>query len=331
MVNVFSIFLLLASLPLAVLYAAAADTLGATRIARWEGDRQAAFMLMFDDSIVSDITNVMPVLEANHLIATFYVNPGSGQWAAKRQAWETDLPKAGMEYGNHTMTHKGFHNDAEADREIGGCNAVISKLFPGTKLISWGQPGGIKPADWIMTAEQLSAYLKAHNLIPRPDFGGRGAMIGVKTVDEMMGLVDKAVKTGGMEAVIFHGVGGDWIITPLPLFTAFIERLVARRDQVWITGHIKAHQYATERDAATVTVDSTNAHALKVKLTCTADANLYDQPLTLVTTVPATWKHCLVTQDASKTTVGVTANHVLYAAFPAGGLMTLTDAPQLDR
>lgn len=325
MVNGFSIFLLLASLPLMALNAA--ESLGATRIARWEGDRQAAFMLMFDDSLLSQVANVVPVLEANHLIATFYVNPGTGQWSSKRQVWETDLPKAGMEYGNHTMTHKGFHNDAEADAEIGGCNTVISKLFPGTKLISWGQPGGINAANWSMNAEQLSTYLKAHNLIPRPDFNSRGAMIHVKTPDEMMGLVDKAVKTGGMEAIVFHGVGGDWIVTPLPIFTAFIERLAARRDQVWITGHIKAHQYATERDASTVSVDSTNAKLLKVKLSCSADANLYDQPLTLVTTVPAAWKHCLVSQGTTKTTIEVAANQVRFAALPAGGPITLANAP----
>lgn len=322
MLNVFSISLLLLSMPLAF----AADALGATRIARWQGDRQAAFCLMFDDSCESHVANVMPVLLKNQLTATFYVNPGSGQWAKHRQAWEKDIPAAGMELANHTMTHKGIHDDAEAEREIGGCNDIIRKLVPSAKLISWGQPGGIKDADWKLTKDQLAALLKAKNLIPRPDFGGRGAMIAVKTADEMMGLVDKAVKAGGMEAVIYHGVGGDWIVTPLPVFTEFAEKLAARRDQVWITGHIKAHQYATERDAAKVTVDKASSTAIHLTLACTADAALYDQPLTLVSTVPAAWKRCTVTQGRTATTVEADAGTVRYDALPAGGPITLAAA-----
>ena len=322
MLNVFAISLLLLAMPLAF----AADAVGATRIARWQGDRQAAFCLMFDDSCESDVTNVMPVLLKNQLTATFYVNPGSGQWAKHRQAWEKDIPAAGMELANHTMTHKGIHDDAEAEREIGGCNDVIRKLIPSAKLISWGQPGGIKDADWKLTKEQLAALLKTKNLVPRPDFGGRGAMIAVKTADEMMGLVDKAVKAGGMEAVIYHGVGGDWIVTPLPVFTEFAEKLAARRDQVWITGHIKAHQYATEREAAKVAVEKSRPDTVRLTLTCTADAELYDQPLTLITTVPAEWKRCTIIQGKNTATVEAAAGSVRYEALPAGGQITISAA-----
>lgn len=321
MLNVFAISLLLLSMPLAF----AAETLGATRIARWQGDRQAAFVLMFDDSCLSHVQHVVPALTARGLTGTFYVNPGSGQWAAKRQAWEKDIPAAGMDYGNHTMTHKGIRGDEEAEREIGGCSEVITKLFPGTKLISWGQPGGIKPENWTLTKDQLAALLKAKNLIPRPDFGGRGAMAGVNNAAQMMGLVDKAVKTGGMEAVIFHGVGGDWITTPLPVFTEFIDELAKRRDQVWITGHIKAHQYATERDGATVTVDKAGAKGISLTLASTADAALYDQPLTLVTAVPAAWKRCTVTQGATKSTVEVSAGSARFDALPGGGPIVLAN------
>lgn len=322
MLNVFAISLLLLTMPLTF----AAETLGATRIARWQGDRQAAFVLMFDDCLPSHVQHVVPALTARGLTGTFYVNPDTYQWTSKRQAWEKDIPAAGMDYGNHTMTHKGIRSDEEAEREIGGCSEVITRLFPGTKLISWGQPGGIKPENWTLTKDQLTALLKAKNLVPRPDFGGRGAMAGVNTAAQMMGLVDKAVKSGGMEAVIFHGVGGDWIVTPLPIFTEFIDQLAKRRDQVWITGHIKAHQYATERDAATVTVGKAGAKEISLTLTCTADAALYDQPLTLVTTVPAAWKRCTVTQGRSSATVDAADGRVRYEALPTGGPIVIAAA-----
>jgi hypothetical protein len=149
-------------------------------------------------------------------------------------------------------------------------------------------------------------------------------MIALRTADEMMAHVEKAVAAGSMECIVFHGVGGDWIATPLPIFTEFLDRLVKRRDAVWITGHIAAHQYATERDAATVTVAKRGPSRIELTLACSADAHLYDQPLTLLTTVPATWTHCAVDQGARHADAAVAGGVARYEAVPGGGPIVLT-------
>ena len=48
----------------------AADKVGDTRIAKWKDDKQAAFMLMFDDSCATHVKNAIP--------ATHAAGPGSG-------------------------------------------------------------------------------------------------------------------------------------------------------------------------------------------------------------------------------------------------------------
>lgn len=297
--------------------AAAAD--GDTRIARWKDDKAAAIILMFDDSCVSHVKNVVPELSKRGLTGTFYINPGSGQYGANRQAWEKDIPAAGFELANHTLTHKGGPTSAAVVQEIVDCNLAIraaTPALPWPRLVSWGQPGGVKKEMWPISKDELAAALQENHLVPRPDFGGRGASIAFKKGADYVAHVDKAIKAGTMECIIYHGVGGDWLAAGMPEFIELADALVARQDAVWVTGHIPAHQYATERDAAQVAVVARDAATISLTLSCTADPAFYDQPLTLVTRVPASWTACTVTQGKRSAEVAVVDGAVRYDALP---------------
>lgn len=301
---------------------------GTTRIAQWKGDRQAAFLLMFDDSAPSHVKNVIPQLTQRGLTGTFYVNPGKGEWKAFKDKWEKEFPKLGIEYANHTSTHKGAKDVADAEQEILDCNRAILAAVPGKepRLISFGVPG-VKPGAWNVTDQQLSELLARHNLVLRPPFGGHGGAIHVKTADEMMRLVDKAIAAGSVEYIIYHGVGGDWISVQLAEFTAFLDKLAAKQDQVWVTGHIAAHKYQTQRGTAAVKVVESGAQKIRLDLSCAADPKLYDEPLTLVTRLPAGWAQCQVAQGSAKpVTVEVKAGQAMYDAVPGAGEIALTAA-----
>ena len=315
-----------ALLPSAAL-AAAADDLGATRIARWHDDKACAFILMFDDSLPSHVKHVVPELTKRGFTGTFYINPGAGHYAKDRQAWEQAIPGAGFELANHTLTHQGGATVADIAREIRTCNAAIHASTPARpwpRLVSWGQPGGIKPQAWPVSQDELTELLQENQLVARPDFGGRGAMIGLKTSQQMLAHVDRAIAQGSLECIIFHGVGGEWISTPLPMFIELVDGLVARRDRLWVTGHIPAHQYATQRDAATVTDGVQDAAKIRLTLACSADAKFYDQPLTLVTTLPADWTRCRIDQGQRHAEARVSAGIVRYDAWPGDEPIVIT-------
>ncbi|MBN8526331.1 MAG: polysaccharide deacetylase family protein [Planctomycetes bacterium] len=312
---------------LAVLAATAAAADGDTRIAKWKDDKAAAIILMFDDSCVSHVKNVVPELGKRGLTGTFYINQGSGQYAANRQAWEKDIPAAGFELANHTLTHKGGATVADVTREITAANEAIRAATPAMKwprLVSWGQPGGIKKEMWPISKDELAAVLKDNHLVTRPDFGGRGASIAFKKGADYVAHVDKAIKAGTMECIIYHGVGGDWLAAGMPEFIELADALVARKDAVWVTGHIPAHQYATERDSAKVAVGAKDAAKISLTLSTAADPAFYDQPLTLVTQVPAAWKACTVTQGKRSAEVAVDAGAVRYDALPGAEPIVIT-------
>lgn len=304
---------------------------GATRIARWKDDKQAAFELMFDDSIGSQLKNVVPELQKRHMAGTFYINPGKGEWRVYGPKWTEVFTLPGMVAADHTMTHKGVTDLANAEEEIGKCDEVVLSLQPGKvpRLVSFGQPG-VGKGMWNITPDELKQLLPKYHLIDRPPFAGRGAMVAFKDSAAMLAHVDKALAGGTSECIVFHGVGGDYITTPLPIFLELLDGLETRREKLWITDHISAHKYAMERDSAEVRTLENGAATIRLSLADKADPQLYDAPLTLVTRVPAGWTRCQVTQGASKSIVPVADGLARFDALPGADpivLQAATGAP----
>lgn len=312
---------------LTVLVASAADSVGTTRVAKWKDDKRAAFMLMFDDSCQTHVKNAIPELVKRKMVGTFYLNPGSGHFAALKNDWEKTIPPLGMEYANHTFTHKGATDVAKLDEELVKCNDAIARILgKRPALISFGRPGVAKGA-WLVTDQQLKDALAKHHLIMRPDVSGRFAEINLKTAESMFAIAEKAIAAGSADCVIFHGVGGDWLVAQMPVYIALLDKLVAVQDQLWIAGHIAVHSYQVQRDGAQVKVEQKGETGIKLSLTTSADPTLFNAPLTLVTTVPSDWTRCRVLQGGTTVTLPVTDGVVRYQALPDGSAITLRPAP----
>ncbi|WP_425614379.1 polysaccharide deacetylase family protein [Anatilimnocola sp. NA78] len=306
--------------------------LGATRVARWKDDRTAAFLLMFDDSWPSHWQVAVPEMAKRGLIGTFYICPGKGEYEKFTQVWEEKVWKQGMVYGNHTMTHKGVKDYTTADYEIGECARIIRKISPGKadRLVSYAQPG-VQASDWNLSAEGLTELLKKHHLIDRPPFTDHGAVYHLKTAPDMLALADKAIANQGMEYVIIHGVERikpDWgyqDFWPLKqeVFFQLLDGLQQRSDNgsLWITDHISQHQYEVERTSAAVKVLAASERLIRLELTTEADPRYYDLPLTLITQVPPTWKHAVVTQGDKSIEVAVERGKLRFDAVPGGGVI----------
>lgn len=290
--------------------------LGATKIMKWKDGKRAVFMLGFDDSCESHIRNAIPELKKRGMVGTFYINPGNGPYKNKQSAWEKDVPAAGMELANHTFKHNGALTVAEFEKELTLCNDVINKAYPDRKqprLISYGPPG-VPKEKWGITQAEMKPVLAKLNLIERPSFWG--PPFHQKSKEEVLKVVDQALAKGDMGYLDFHGVGGDWLVTPMDWFIPLLDKLDANRDLIWVTDPISWHKYLTERKAAEAKTLAADAKQIRVQLACTADPALYDLPLTLATRVPPEWKSCTVTQGAAKSTVPAVNGVVRYSALP---------------
>jgi peptidoglycan/xylan/chitin deacetylase (PgdA/CDA1 family) len=311
-----------------------APKLGETRIAKWQGDKTAVFLLMFDDSWPSHFQVAAPELVKRKMTATFYINPAKGEYLKFAKEWEEKLWKQGQVYGNHTMTHKGVKDLENAEYEIGECARVIRKITgKETQLVSYGQPG-VGKDDWKITPDELKELLVKHRMIDRPPFAGHGAVYHWQTTEQMLALADKAIASGGMEYLVIHGVERiepnwgyqDFWALKQDVFFPLLDGLKERRDngKLWITDHISQHQYETERDTAEVKTVASNENEIKLTLSCKAEPKFYDLPLTLVTTVPPDWKLVVVSQGSKQKVIPVKQGKVTYEASPDGTEILIT-------
>jgi hypothetical protein len=292
-----------------------------TQVLKWKDGKKAVFILSFDDSAPSQLKNVVPELNKRKLTGTFYLVMGGGVHAGHKKDWEAAVKSPYIVEANHTFNHKGVKSVEELDSELAKNNEALYALHPERKvprLLAWGRPGGVP---WEVTEEQELAALAKHHLLRRPPF--YGPPIHYKSADECVAAIDKALAKGDMGHLDMHGVGGDWLVTPIEWFTAILDKLEANRDTIWSADALAYMEYKAERETAEIEELENTPARIRLALTSKADPALYDQPLTLSTKVPAAWKSCVVAQGAQKTAVQVREGAAQYDAVPGGGEITL--------
>ncbi len=292
-----------------------------TQIYKWKDGKRACFMLAFDDSAPSQLKNVVPELDKRKIVGNFFLVTGNSLYANLKPKWEQATKSPYIVAQNHTFTHKGVNNVEELDQELAKCNEVLYALHPERKvprLLGFGTPGGVP---WKVTKEEFEQELAKHHLVNRPPF--QGSPMHYTSPEAMIGVVDTALAKAEMGHMDMHGVGGDWLTTPMDWFLPFLDKLEKERDRLWITDTVSWHQYVKERQAAEIKVVENKADGIRLELTCGLDPAFYDLPLTLSTKVPSGWKTCTVTQGKTTAEVEVKDGAVKYDAVPGAGEISL--------
>ncbi len=297
-----------------------------TTLLKWKDGKKAAFYLAFDDACPTDLTNVIPELNKRKFTGTFFVIAGGGLFNGKLAQWTEAAKSPYVVIANHTFSHKGAQTLEQFDDEVTKATAEINKAVPQLKpdrLIAYGKPGGVQWGEGVTDAAMKPILLK-HNLVDRQPFWG--AFTHVKTDEQAAKLIDAAIAKGETGHLDFHGVGGDWLACTMDFFTAFLDNMEKRRDELWVTDVVSAHQYAVERKGAELKVLEKGDKQIKISLTTSADPALYDFPLTLSTKVPGDWKKVQVTQGERKSAVEAKDGAAMYEAVPGATEIVLTPA-----
>ncbi len=280
--------------------------------------------MAFDDGCKSQLDNAIPLLRAYGAVGTFYPILDAGFFKDQLARWQEVVDDPCVVLGNHTLTHGDFPDGAKFDEEVKAAQDAIRALTPKAKwprLVSFGQPG-VKV--WKVTKEEYAETLARYDLIDRPPFFG--AAIHVTTVPQAEQIVDKAIATGDMTHVDFHGVGGDWLAPPTEFLEGLLKKLLAERDHIWQTSAVDYHKYLTERDASTIETVSKDAGKVVLRLVSMTDPALYDLPLTIEADVPADWMLCRVAaQGLAEVDAKVVGGRVRFYALPGDIVLTKRD------
>lgn len=287
---------------------------GETQVLKWKDGKQAVYLLAFDDACPTHLTHVVPELTRRGLPGNFYINPGKGVFIGKQAQWEKLTTNPNVIFCNHTMTHVGAVDVAQLDDEITRCNETLRRLIPNQpwpRLISFGKPGGVP---WKVTSEEVAQTLAKHHLVDRPPFSG--PPINYKSAEALLATVDQALKNGSIGHADFHGVGGDWLSTPLEWFTALLDKLEQEKERIWVASHIASHQYQKERETAKISIVKTDDRLIQLNLTSSLNSALYNHPLTLETSIPEGWTNVSVIQGETELNATIQGTSVRYNAIP---------------
>jgi peptidoglycan/xylan/chitin deacetylase (PgdA/CDA1 family) len=284
-----------------------------TTIAKYPGNRRTAFMLQFDDNCYTHLDVVIPALQKRKIAGVFYINCARPNYPDRKAEWQAAFRDPLVIIANHTWSHVGATSVEQMDDEITKANDAIRELVPGKwpRLVSFARPGGVP---WTVTEEETLNCLAKHHLVRRPAF--LGPVLQQKAVADSVATIDKALATGEPGHLDFHGVGGDWLVTPTDWFNAILDRIEANLADIWTTDPASLHKYQFERDTGFVKELARTNEAISQRLTSTADPSLYDAPLTLLTPVP--WTACRITQGGRAIDAIVTDGIARYDAMPDG-------------
>jgi len=230
----------------------------------WPHHKKAVIVLTYDDGIKSQLDNAVPLLDSLHFKATFFLIGDVLDYNSILK-WRA-VAKKGHELANHTMYHPCVDKDnpvgsqnytpASILREIETTNYFLFALdgktthsyaYPCTETsvggdyyvdslrksgaVSYARVGGDQGDAVITDFKWLDPMLV-------PSYGVDAGTSG----DQLIAFVKKVEQGGGMGVFMFHGIGGDWIITSPRAHRELLEYL-AHDKNIWVATFSEAMDY----------------------------------------------------------------------------------------
>jgi len=302
-------------------------------IAKWYDGRRAALSIRFDDSHPTHLSKAIPALREYGFRGTFMINPGgrdgrspNPRWRsafqAHRSEWEACARRGDQEFANHTLHHRGALNDEDMEREIGDAAKIIWSLFPDkSKLIALNLGGGTQ---WV-TTRTLRYYLDKYHLFEASGSLGMDDVYGNRVAAFRQHLRRNIEGSGlGWCKIHFHSIGKG-LASSEENFRAVLDIAKEHESDLWIAGLADAYKYLTERRGARLAIENKGPRRAVLALSCSTDAELYDQPLTIDVTLPESWAAERVAVASSEGK----APHTRKVSTPEGTVLRF-DVPPVD-
>lgn len=297
-------------------------------IAPWRHGARGAVSLNYDDGTDSAFEFAVAALARHRVPGTFFLCPG---WhrnePEKLRRWQVAAARHPEVFlGNHTWSHCGARDALQLADEVRRGDEAVRRLLatkPGYRdyeLLPFGIPGGVP---WNVTENELAAVLAERRNVLRHDAGGnfgaepsRGE--GFSDHAGALAILDRAERDGSWQTLLFHGVGGDWFLFPAADHERIVRDIALRqaRGSLWAAPTLDIHQYAVERDAATLASTAGADGSLSLRLDIPTDAVLYDMPLSIQAIVPADWQSARITAGDASWRVAADAGHLLFEVPP---------------
>ena len=294
-------------------------------VGTWANFCQGAVSHTFDDNTANQTGIAQPMFDAKGFHMTLFTVTNWGpDWTKLKAAFAK-----GHEIASHSVTHPQTMPDAECATS----QATIREKVPGEPCITIAYPNCNIPNPQTELKRCYIAGRICNGQIEQKtpsDFYRIGALMagsaGTNTADGLNNKANEAAASGGWLVWCHHGVGNDghgYSNTATDALQANVDFLDRNRDKIWTESFGNVARYIRERDAAALSVTSSDDKSITVSLTDNLPDSIYNYPLSIRRPLPDGWTKAAVTQKgtAVEDTV-VTVNskqYVMFRAVPDGG------------
>jgi peptidoglycan/xylan/chitin deacetylase (PgdA/CDA1 family) len=322
-----------------------------TTVALWQGNKQGAVSMTFDDGLKSQFNNAFPLLQEHGLEATFFIVVeyfGYGDYIDEPNI--VDLAADGQEIGSHGYSHEkltDLWNDPNTRWQVDAQLSISQSTLQGLSgqdvaILAYPYGAGWNDLnivnlvdDYYIAARTTNAWANnssSPNLytldIIGPNDGGKGDP---NVIPYLKGWVDDAVADNEWVIEMFHAINdsGGYDNVSNEALGAHMDYLVANEPNVWTAPMGTVSEYIYERDAASIITLISDSNMIRLDLQCGLDSR-FDTPLTLLTLCPDGWDSGVIIVKQSSTeqiadVVSIDGTlYMLYNAIPDAGTIELS-------
>jgi peptidoglycan/xylan/chitin deacetylase (PgdA/CDA1 family) len=323
------------------------------QVTRWLGGRGSAVSVTFDDGLYSQASVGASMMNERGFKGSFYIKsePGWAFWPTYWEDWQT-VATAGHEVGSHTVDHAHL-----TELSVGDARYQLRESRE-TIEANIDQPPGMTIAYPYGESNDSVEAITAEYYIAGRDVWSPGYMnyypedsnnpvdfyaIGsaafdypdLTTYERLASYTDTAEAEHAWFIPHIHELDSP---APVAILAQYLDDL-ENRDNIWIDTLGAVVRYMREREAATLHVNEGET-SISLVLTHNLDPEIYNQLLTIRSTVPLSWSGVEISQGGFSQVVEPVLEGaesvVYYDALPNGATILLTPgvvhnlAPNVD-
>lgn len=272
-------------------------------IATWYGFKEAAVCYTFDDGCANQFTKARPMFDsAGFPMTLFTVTNWASNWSVLKA-----MAEQGHEIASHAVSHPNFGQMSaeQQDNELANSKVIIEEKI-GQPCLTHAYPYCVKALDSIISKYYISArgcqgFIE--NSTPLDYYNVSSIIVGnlgaVKTYTDFKNSFQQAAQKKGWLVFLIHGIDNDGGYSPIPSneLQKGVLYLVPRTPKYWVTTFKAATLYSKERNAARITLISSNDEQYTLNITDSLPDSIYSHPLTLRCVLPSSWPSAVVKQN----------------------------------
>lgn len=214
----------------------------------WPDNQKIAVSLSYDDALDSQLDNALPALNKRGMKASFYIVPLSPAFKNRLPEWRA-LAEQGHELGNHSLFHACRHSKPGREwvepfntleqrpvkamvNEITVANTLLNAIDGQTRRTFTPPCFDQQVQDGNYVNAIQSQFVAIKGLEGR-EFASLLAPEGLSS-QQIIDFIEQQPATIKLINILFHGIGGDHLVTDTEEHTKLLDYLQAHSGIYWV-------------------------------------------------------------------------------------------------